>query len=97
VRVYWTNTAVHHLLAIHEYAAQNSKVYADRLVDRLTKRSEQMAAFPRSGPVVAEYRREDIRQVLERPYRIVYRIKQEQIDVLAVVHTAQQLPPEVPE
>ncbi len=43
-----------------------------------------------------EYRRDDIREVIERPYRIIYRIKEDQIDVLAVIHSAQQLPPDVP-
>ena len=95
MRVHWTNTAVDHLLAIHEYTAQNSEIYADRLMDRLTRRSEQIGRLPRSGRMVPEYKREDLREVIERPYRIIYRIKEEQIDVLAVVHSAQQLPPEV--
>jgi plasmid stabilization system protein ParE len=33
--------------------------------------------------------------VTEGSYRIIYRIKKEQIDVLAVMHSAQQLPPEL--
>jgi addiction module RelE/StbE family toxin len=97
VRVHWTNKALDHLLAIHQYVAQNSEIYADRLVDRLTRRSEQIGLFPESGRMVPEYKRVDIREVIERPYRIIYRVKEDQVDVLSVVHTAQQLPPEVPE
>jgi toxin ParE1/3/4 len=63
-------------------------------IDRLTKRSEQIAAFPRSGRLVPEYTAPDIGEVIERPYRIIYHIKTDQIDILAVVHGAQQLPPE---
>lgn len=96
MRVHWTNTALDHLLAIHEYAAQHSKIYADRLIDKLTRRSEQIGLFPRSGRMVPEYRREDLREVIERPYRIIYRLKEEQVDVVAVVHSAQELPPEAP-
>jgi plasmid stabilization system protein ParE len=44
--------------------------------------------------VVPEYGAPDIREVIERPYRIIYRIREEHIDVLAVVHSAQVLPPE---
>ena len=97
MRVHWTNKALNHLLAIHEYVAQNSEIYANRLVDRLTRRSEQIGLFPQSGRMVPEYKRADIREVIERPYRIIYRVKENQIDVLSVVHSAQQLPPEVPE
>lgn len=95
--VHWTNKALDHLLAIHGYVGQNSKAYADRVIDRLTRRSEQLGLFPQSGRVVPEYARADIREVIEQPYRIIYRVKQSQVDVLAVIHSAQQLPPETPE
>lgn len=64
------------------------------MVDRLTNRSEQIASFPLSGRMVPEYEAPDVREVIERPYRIIYRIKPDQIDILAVVHSAQMLPPE---
>lgn len=90
--MHWTNTALNHLLAIHEYAAQQSNVYADRLVDRLTRRSEQIGRFPQSGRIVPERKREDLREVIERPYRIIYRVKSDEVDVLAVLHSARLLP-----
>jgi len=95
VRVHWTNTAIDHLLSIYEYVSHDSDVYADRLMDRLTRRSQQIGTFPRSGRSVPEYEAPDIREVIEGSYRIIYRIKKEQIDVLAVIHGAQQLPPEL--
>jgi len=95
VKVHWTNTALEHLLAIYEYIAQDSAVYAQRMVDKLTRCSEQIATFPLSGRMVPEYEAEDIREIIEKPYRIIYRIKPEQIDVLAVIHGAQLLPLEL--
>jgi toxin ParE1/3/4 len=91
VRVNWTNTAINHLLSIYEYIAHDSKPYADRLIDKLTRRSEQIAAFPLSGRMVSEYMDENIREVIDRPYRIIYRIHADQIDILAIVHGAQEL------
>jgi len=95
VNVHWTDAAVAHLVAIYERIAQDAPVYAQRMIDRLTKRSEQIATFPESGRMVPEYEAPDIREVIESPYRIIYRIKVDQIDVLAVVHGAQLLPPEL--
>ncbi|HSB79117.1 MAG TPA: type II toxin-antitoxin system RelE/ParE family toxin [Candidatus Methylomirabilis sp.] len=89
----WTDTANAHLLAIYEYIARDSTAYARRMVDRITRRSEQLAEFPLSGPIVPEYESQEIRELLERPFRIIYRVKTDQIDVLAVVHGAQMLPP----
>ena len=95
MNVHWTDAAVAHLVAIYERIAQDAPVYAQRMIDRLTKRSEQIATFPESGRMVPEYEAPDIREVIESPYRIIYRIKVDQIDVLAVVHGAQLLPPEL--
>jgi len=92
VRVHWTDTAVRHLLGIYEHIAQDSPVYAQRMIDRLTRRSEQIATFPLSGRMVPEYEVQDIREVIEKPYRLIYRVKSDQMDVLAVVHSAQLLP-----
>jgi toxin ParE1/3/4 len=93
VKVHWTDTARDHLRAIHAYIARNSPQYAARTVDRLTRRSQQIAEFPLSGRVVPEFEVPQIRQVLEGSYRIIYYIKPGQIDVLAVVHAAQGIPP----
>ncbi|PKB80398.1 MAG: plasmid stabilization protein [SAR202 cluster bacterium Io17-Chloro-G9] len=93
MRVHWTNTAIGHLLAVYEHLAGDSPIYAKRIVDRLIRRSEQAAEFPRSGRIVPEYENQDIREVIERPYRIIYRVAADRIEVLAVVHGMQMLPP----
>jgi plasmid stabilization system protein ParE len=91
MKVHWTDNAVAHLLDIYEYIAYDSPIYAKRMVDRMTKRSEQIARFPMSGRKVPEYEADDIREIIETPYRIIYRIKPEQIDVLTIVHCSQLL------
>jgi toxin ParE1/3/4 len=88
VRVHWTSTAEAHLDAIFAYIARDSEVYALHMVDRLTRRSQQIAEFPLSGRPVPEYDLEQVREVIEGSYRIIYHIAPEQIDVLAVVHGA---------
>ncbi len=90
MKVCWTDTAIDCLTAIHDYIAKNSKLYAKRLVDRLTRRSQQIRDFPLSGRIVPEFEVEQIREVMEGSYRIIYCIKPDQIDVLAVVHGAQE-------
>ncbi len=91
MEVHWTDTAVGHLDAIYAYISQVSPDYALRVVDKLTQRSKQIAEFPLSGRIVPEYELDQIREVIEYPYRIIYYIKPEQIDVLAVLHGAQNV------
>jgi toxin ParE1/3/4 len=88
MKVHWTDTAQEHLDAIHAYIAQDSPEYAKRVIDRLTRRSQQIVDFPLSGRRVPEYDMDQIREVIEGAYRIIYHIKSDQIDVLAVVHSA---------
>lgn len=91
MKVFWTDTAVQHLSAIYTYIAQNSPRYAERVIDRLTRRSEQIAKFPLSGRTVPEFETKQIREVIEGSYRIIYYIKSDQIDILAVIHGSQQI------
>jgi toxin ParE1/3/4 len=75
MRIHWTQNAVEHLINIYEYIVINSPTYAKRMVDKITRRSEQIADQPLSGRKVPEYETEDIRELIEKPYRIIYRIK----------------------
>ena len=74
--------------AICAHIALDSPAYAKRMVDRLTRRSQQIADFPFSGRRVPEYDIDKIREIIEGPYRIIYHIKPDQIDVVAVIHGA---------
>ena len=92
MKAHWTRNAISHLANMYEYIALNSPTYAKRTVDKITRRSEQIAGQPYSGRKVPEYDAEDIRELIEKPYRIIYRIKPDQIDVVAVIHGAQLIP-----
>ena len=71
MRVLWTDAALNQLEAIRDYLAQTSPDYARRVVERVVNRSEQVAAFPRSGRMVPEYELDEVRQVIESSYRII--------------------------
>ncbi|WP_153555267.1 type II toxin-antitoxin system RelE/ParE family toxin [Roseimaritima sediminicola] len=61
MRVDWTRAALADLEAINAFIAADSPHDATVVVDRLTSRCTQIAAFPCSGEMVPEYQREDIR------------------------------------
>ena len=93
MNVVWTEPALSQLDAIYEYIAHTSPEYALRIIDRLTRRSIQIAEFPFSGRMVPEYESNEVREVLEWPYRTIYLIRSEQsrVEVLAVVHGSRLL------
>lgn len=92
MNIVWTDNATAQLRAIHDYIAQDSQRYALAMIDRLTSRSQQIARYPQSGSVVTEFDHPDIREIIEGPYRIIYRVKTEHVEVLSVIHGARQLP-----
>ena len=92
MRVVWTDRAKARLRQIRAYVAQDQPLNADRLVDQLTRRVEQLAKQPHSGRMVDKYQREDLRELIEPPYRIVYLIGTERIDIVTVRDTRRVLP-----
>ncbi len=97
MKVIWAEYAIGHLTDIYGYIARDSEQYARRMVDRITSRSKQIGSFPESGEVVPEYADSSIREVIEEPYRVIYRVESDRIVVLAVIHGARLLPPSLPQ
>ncbi|MHC4884773.1 MAG: type II toxin-antitoxin system RelE/ParE family toxin [Planctomycetota bacterium] len=89
MKVLWTEPACSQLDGIYSYIAQSSEEYAKRMVDRITRKSQQIGEHPLSGRKVPEYDHEQIRETTERPYRIIYHILPDRIEILALIHGAQ--------
>lgn len=92
MKVHWTRSAISDLAGIYAHIAQDSSRYALNVVDRLTKRTKQLAAFQYSGQTVPEYNREEVREVIEYSYRLIYFVDLDSIQVIAVIHGAKPLP-----
>ena len=92
MKAVWTDRAKARLRSIRDYIARNSPRVADDVARRLLERSRQLEVLARSGRQVPEYQRDDVRELLERPYRIIYVILAERIDVISVMHYRQLLP-----
>lgn len=87
----WTEHAVAQLASIAEYVSISSPVYAEHLVDRIARRLDQAREFPESGRVVPEFARAEIRELIDWPYRLVYRVHADAVEVLSVLHGRQEL------
>ena len=55
----------------YEYIALNSPIYAKHMVVRITRRSAQIGVLLFSGRRVPEHQADDIRELIENPYRIM--------------------------
>ena len=92
VRINWTFQSRDDLKAIAEYISKDSRRYAQLQVSRLVNRTKLLKTQIRAGKMVPEMNKENIRELIEGNYRIIYKIVREnQIDILTIHHAARDL------
>jgi plasmid stabilization system protein ParE len=90
--VEWTENAAGQLIALRDSIARTSPAYAQALAEGITARTRDLVDHPRIGAEVPEYADETIREIYHHPFRILYRVDNEKVQIVAVIHAARQLP-----
>ena len=74
------------LKEIHDFIKKDSIYYAKKVVNEIFLKSKTLNEFPKIGRIVPEIYDENIREIIIYSYRIIYRICESKIEVLAVMH-----------
>lgn len=82
------------LESIVRFIARQNRDAAARVGYELITRAESLAEFPEIGRVVPEFRRPDLREIMCRSYRVLYRTSRDRqlIEVVRFWHAARGLP-----
>ena len=92
VRINWTSQVKDDLKSISEYISSDSVRYTKLQVVRIRTWTKILKSHIRSGKIVTETNDQDIRELIEGNYRIIYKIVSEkQIDILTIHHSARDL------
>jgi toxin ParE1/3/4 len=91
MRVTWTPLAYEQLDTAMAYIAADRPATAGEWLERLLDAAADLADFPNQGRVVDEARRDDIRELIVSPYRIVYRRDPDHVYIAMVLHERQQV------
>ena len=94
MKLFWTETAKQDLQAIRRYIAADNPTVAGRWVERLRERARNALHAPLAGRKVPEFLRDDIRELIEGNYRIVYQVFAERLVILTVFEGHQLFPEE---
>ena len=94
MKLFWTETARQDLQAIRRYVAADNPVAAKRWVGRLRKRARNTLHSPLAGRRVPDFLRDDIRELIEGNYRIVYQVFEDWLVILTVFEGYQLFPVE---
>jgi toxin ParE1/3/4 len=87
--VEWSHPAKNDLKQIYDFIACDSKYYAKKVSSEMVDKTKILKKFPRLGRIVPEINNESIREIFHYSYRIIYEIKNQKIDILALVHSKQ--------
>lgn len=91
MKILWSPRARSHLRQIQEFIADDNPVAALETAKKLIDAVERLAVFPASGrPGLKPDTRELV--VPGTPFIIPYRIKNEIVEILGVLHTARRWP-----
>ncbi len=92
MKLIWAPLAIDRFAEIASYIAQDNPSAAEKWVDDAFNRVGQLAQFPHSGRHLPETSREDIRELIWKNYRIIYRVKARELAILTVRHTKEIVP-----
>lgn len=90
-RLIWSPRAIADLEAIRNHIALDSEQYASLVVSRLIAATDRLLQFPESGRMVPEFGRPNLRELVLRPYRIVYRLQGDVVEIATVFHGARMV------
>lgn len=92
MKIFWSLLAVERLEDIFEYIAKDDSTAASKMIGRIFKRIETLSKFSERGRKVPEANREEIREVFEGEYRIIYSIDSKRIHILTIRSFRQLVP-----
>ena len=90
-KIRWSPRAASNFEDICNYIARDSVYYAALFAKRVNDIIKNIPQFPKAGRIVPEYEDENLREKIYENYRIVYRLKGELIEVVAICHGAKQM------
>jgi plasmid stabilization system protein ParE len=92
VKIVWSPISYERLENIYEFISDKDTVAAKKIINRIFERVESLSKYPERGRKVPEINRNEIREIFESEYRIIYKIEPKKILILTIRNFKQLLP-----
>lgn len=76
---------------IKEYIARDSVYYANKTINRIEEKIENLLIFPYIGRYVPEFNFKLFRELIYKSYRIIYYLNSDTIYILKILHHSQDI------
>lgn len=90
--VIWSLEALQDVTEVLRTAERTSAAYANSIGHEINASADLLASQPRIGSKVPEYDRDDIREWIVRRWRLIYRIRDENVEFVSFVDVNRRLP-----
>jgi toxin ParE1/3/4 len=92
-KVIWSDDAIADLAAIVRHIAADNRAAAFRTGQAILESTRLLGEFPLAGRVLPEENKESVREMIHRPYRVIYELSAgEVVVVLRIWHAARGKP-----
>ncbi len=86
LEVEWSAEAGRDVEGIKDYIRRDSEFYARVVTEKIIGIGRKIERFPKAGRIVPELDKETFRERSVYSYRVIYRIGEDRITVVAIVH-----------
>jgi len=86
MKMMWSPRSMEQIREIVDYIKKDKREAATQWANLVFSLAEGLAATPWKGRIVPEVQRKNVREVFHGKYRIIYRVDEDAIVVLAVRH-----------
>jgi addiction module RelE/StbE family toxin len=93
LKLIWSQLAIDDLDDIANFIAKDSEDYAKIFVRKIVDQVERIPDFPQLGRVVPDIQDEQVRERTYQNYRLIYRVKNDSIEIVRIFHHGRQLNP----
>jgi len=84
LKLVWTHEALNRLTEIDDYISYDSIARSRKFINNIIKSTTSIPQYPQKGRIVPEFNISELREIIYKNYRIVYRIKKDQIQILTI-------------
>jgi len=92
MKIIWTREALENIIEIENYISEDNPNKAVEFTDTLINQCDYLIDNPDMGRIVPELSDPNIRELIHKNYRIVYRHIDEEIQILTVFEGHRLLP-----
>lgn len=91
IKIIWSEGALQDIDEVISFIAKNSIHYAVNFASKIIDSVEILKTFPEIGRIVPEYDNPNLREIIYRNYRIVYKISIDTVEIVTVFQGSKQL------